>query len=77
MQEVNASTLRLPGSRDSLQEILRQGAQTMLAQAIEAEVAEWIDQHQHVTDDRGRRQVARGVGSLGALQEAGARSQRP
>jgi transposase-like protein len=59
MQEVNASTIRLPGSRDSLYEILRQGAQTMLTQAIEAEVAEWIEQHQHVTDQRGRRQVVR------------------
>jgi putative transposase len=59
MQEVNASTIRLPGSRDSLHEILRQGAQTMLTQAIEAEVAEWIEQHQHVTDQRGRRQVVR------------------
>lgn len=59
MQEVNASTIRLPGSRDSLHEILRPGAQTMLTQAIEAEVAEWIEQHQHVTDQRGRRQVVR------------------
>jgi putative transposase len=59
MQEVNASTICLPGSRDSLHEILRQGAQTMLRQAIEAEVAEWIEQHQHVTDQRGRRQVVR------------------
>jgi putative transposase len=63
MQEVNASTIRLPGSRDSLNEILRQGAQTMLTQAIEAEVAEWIEQHQHVIDQRGRRQVVRN-GSL-------------
>jgi len=31
----------------------------MLTQAIEAEVAEWIEQHQHVTDQRGRRQVVR------------------
>ena len=31
----------------------------MLAQAIEAEVAEWIEQHAHVTDERGRRQVVR------------------
>ncbi len=59
MQEVNASTIRLPGSRDLLHEILQQGAQTMLTQAIEAEVAEWIEQHQHVTDQRGRRQVVR------------------
>jgi putative transposase len=59
MQEVNGSTIALPGSRESLQEILRQGAQKMLAQAIEAEVAEWIEQHAHVTDEQGRRQVVR------------------
>jgi transposase-like protein len=59
MQEVNASTIRLPVSRDSLHEILRQGAQRMLTQAIEAEVTEWIEQHQQVTDQRGRRQVVR------------------
>ena len=59
MQEVNGSSIALPGSRESLHEILRQGAQQMLAQAIEAEVADWIDQHQHVTDEQGRRQVVR------------------
>jgi transposase-like protein len=42
-----------------LDEVLRQGAQRLLAQAIEAEVAQWIEEHQHVTDDRGRRQVVR------------------
>ena len=31
----------------------------MLKQAMEAEVAEWIERHQHVTDQRGRRQVVR------------------
>src|SRR5204863_7010671 len=31
----------------------------MLTQAVEAEVAEWIEQHRHVTDRRGRRQVVR------------------
>jgi transposase-like protein len=59
MHEGIASTVRLPGSPDSLNEILRRGAQQMLAQAIEAEVAEWIDEHQHVKDERGRRQVVR------------------
>jgi transposase-like protein len=59
MQEVTASTIRLPGSSDSLHEILRRGAQQLLAQAIEAEVAEWIDERQHVTDEQGRRQVVR------------------
>lgn len=31
----------------------------MLAQAIEAEVADWIERHQHMTDTSGRRQVVR------------------
>jgi putative transposase len=59
MQEVNAATVRLPGAQDSLSEILRRGAQQLLAQAIEAEVAEWIDGHQHHRDESGRRQVVR------------------
>lgn len=59
MSDINASTVSLPAARDALHEVLRQGAQQMLAHAIEAEVAEWIEQHQHVTDERGRRQVVR------------------
>ena len=59
MQEGIASTFRLPGSQDSLGEILRRGAQQLLAQAIEAEVAEWINEHQQVKDEQGRRQVVR------------------
>ena len=59
MQEVNAATVRLPEASDSLSEILRRGAQQLLAQAIEAEVAEWIDEHQHLRDESGRRQVVR------------------
>ena len=46
-------------SRDVLTEILRQGARDMLARAIEAEVACWIDEHAHLTDESGRRQVVR------------------
>lgn len=59
MREVTASTITLPEARLSLDEILRQGAQRLLAQTIETEVAQWIDEHQHVTDDRGRRRVVR------------------
>jgi putative transposase len=51
----------------------------MLAQAIDAEVAEWIDSHAHLTDERGHRQVVRngylpqrtittGVGSVDVQQ---------
>jgi putative transposase len=53
------------GGGDVLTEILRQGAQKLLAQAIEAEVAEWIDSHKDCLDDDGRRQVVRN-GSLPA-----------
>lgn len=49
----------VPTARDVLGELLRTGAQRMLAQAIEAEVAEWIDAHDHLRDDAGRRQVVR------------------
>lgn len=59
MQEGIAATVCLPAAQDSLSEILRRGAQQLLAQAIEAEVAEWIDERQQVKDERGRRQVVR------------------
>jgi len=49
----------VPQSKDALTDILRQGAQRMLAQAIEAEVAGWIDAHSQVRDEAGHRQVVR------------------
>ncbi len=87
MQEVNASTVSLPGSRDLLSDILRQGAQQLLAQAIEAEVADWLDQHRHLTDENGRRQVVRngycperklvtGLGEV-AVEQPRVRDRRP
>jgi transposase-like protein len=61
MSESSNPTLALPAttSRDVLTDILRAGAQQLLAQAIEAEVAEWIDTRQHVTNAAGHRQVVR------------------
>jgi transposase-like protein len=44
---------------DALNEVLRHGARQMLIQAVETEAAAWIDEHAHVTDERGRRQVVR------------------
>lgn len=87
MREGNGSTVCLPEARLSLDEVLRQGAQRLLAQAIEAEVAQWIEEHQHVTDDRGRRQVVRNgylperklvtaVGEV-AVQQPRVRDRRP
>jgi putative transposase len=46
-------------SRDVLTEILRQGSQKMLADAIQNEVAEYLDSHAHFRDDRGQRLVVR------------------
>ncbi len=48
-----------PVARDVLTEILRQGAQRMLAAAIETEVAEHIAAHASQLDEAGHRQVVR------------------
>ena len=77
----------LPGSQDALTDILRQGAQQLLAQAIAAEVAAWIDRRQHCVDDQGHRQVVRnghlpertittGVGAV-AVQQPRVADRRP
>lgn len=47
------------GSRDILTDILRRGAEEMLAMAIENEVAEYIARHAHLRDGEGRRLVVR------------------
>jgi putative transposase len=47
------------GSKDALTEILRRGAQQMLARAIENEVAEYLGQHADQCDEMGRRLVVR------------------
>jgi putative transposase len=48
-----------PTGRDILTAVLRDGARTMLARAIEAEVAAWIDDHAHLKDEAGHKQVVR------------------
>jgi putative transposase len=47
-----------PG-RDVLTEIIRAGARDLLAAAVEAEVAAYIGERAHITDENGRRQVVR------------------
>ena len=61
MNESTAPALELPAttSQDVLTEILRDGAQRLLSQAVEAEVDTWIESHKHVTDEQGRRHVVR------------------
>src|SRR4051794_32101881 len=72
---------------DVLTEILRDGARRLLAEAVEAEVAAWIDAHAHLKDDAGRRQVVRnghlperaiqtGIGEI-AVKQPRVRDRRP
>jgi putative transposase len=61
MRESSNPILSLPAAsgHDVLSGILRDGAQRLLMEAIEAEVTEWIDSHQHLQDQVGCRQVVR------------------
>ncbi len=47
------------GTRDVLTELLRDGARRLMAEAVEAEVAAWIDDHARLRDQAGHRQVVR------------------
>jgi transposase-like protein len=51
--------LATASSKDVLTEVLRDGAQRMLTQAVEHEVAMWIHTHKHLVDEEGHRQVVR------------------
>lgn len=77
----NAESLAMPAttSQDVLTDVLRDGAQRLLAQAIEAEVAGWIESHKEQIDEDGCRMVVRnghmptrrivtGVGSVAVTQ---------
>jgi putative transposase len=61
MDEDNVVSLRRPDNRaeDPLTEVLRHGARTLLAQAIEAEVAGFLASHAGLVDDGGRRRLVR------------------
>jgi putative transposase len=60
MEENKIITLRQPGEvADPLTEVLRNGARVLLAQAVEAEVAEALAAHAHLMTDEGRRRLVR------------------
>jgi transposase-like protein len=61
MENATASELQIPAqsSKDVLSEILRDGAQKMLAKAIEAEVESYITEHVDERDAEGHRLVVR------------------
>jgi putative transposase len=60
---MTTDALPLAKSPDVLTELLRTGAQQLLAQAIQAEVAAYLDAHAHLRDEHGHQQVVRN-GSL-------------
>lgn len=61
MDHDNVVSLRRPDDRaeDPLTEVLRHGARTLLAQAIEAEVQTFLASHADLVDDAGRRRLVR------------------
>jgi putative transposase len=76
----NVSKLIQPGCfDDQLTEILRQGARTLLAQAVEVEVAEFLTKHAALKTEDGRQRIVRhghlperevmtGIGSVAVCQ---------
>jgi len=59
LSTTDARIVPLPQAQDVLTDLLRRGAQQLLAQAVEAEVADWIERHRDCRDEQGRRQVVR------------------
>lgn len=60
MCEATTETIEFPASaRDALTDLLRRGAQEMLAAAIEVEVDEYLADRKHLRDAQGHRQVVR------------------
>ncbi|MDP6599456.1 MAG: hypothetical protein QGI86_26910 [Candidatus Poribacteria bacterium] len=59
MANSNVITLNKPERNDPLQELLRDGARKMLATAIEAEVAAFIEQYSSLKTDNGHAVVVR------------------
>jgi putative transposase len=80
VSEANVVTLLQPGSfGDSLTEVLRNGARTVLAQAVEAEVREFLAKHSDLKTASGlsrmvrhghlpAREVMTGIGPVGVRQ---------
>ena len=55
--------------RDALTQVLQEGARTLLAQAIEAEVAEFLGRHADKRDAAGRLRLVRNGYLPGTCQE--------
>ena len=75
MSNDNVSELKNPGVanevRDVLTEVLREGARTLLAQAIEMEVAEFLQRHRDQKDESGRARLVRNGHLPGRMIQTG------
>jgi len=58
-KQVNFPAATPESPKDTLTEVLRQGARKMLAEAIEAEVADYLQYRKHLLDEVGHRVVVR------------------
>ena len=59
MENIKLRHIEAQGAGSVLEEIARQGAQQKLAQAMEAEVALFIEKHADKVDENGHREVVR------------------
>src|SRR5437016_5767931 len=60
MTDTNVFQLSQPGTfSDPLTEVLRNGARVLLAQAVEVEVASFVDEHAGQLTEQGRRRLVR------------------
>ena len=60
MTDTNVFPLSQPGTfSDPLTEVLRNGARVLLAQAVEVEVASFVDEHAAQLTEDGRRRLVR------------------
>lgn len=59
MENHNLLRLQNPALDDPLTAVLREGARKLLAQAIAAEVADFLAQHRELRDERGRARLVR------------------
>ena len=59
MREDTTIPLRNPALRDELSELLRAGARRIIRQAVEAELAAYLEAHAGDRDAQGRRAVVR------------------
>ncbi len=57
--------------QNALTEVLRAGAQQMLATAVEAEVSAYVEEHKHELDDAGRCLVVRNARHRGHTIDTG------